>query len=440
VQLTNTIQILPLYETILLSIRTITRDVETLTNFSHILASAFFGRDDKPASVSEAFIEFWNSTCSAEEPQNGWPPEIQACLRSVFGSPVAIEGSGERDDGTYDAGTASGVPSERDNGADQQGDAPERLCDVYGDINTEGVSSRCPTPPTERQGDSDSSLGPMPSLFAPYLLASEDTRVQREMHKSVFFSPTCERALSSPSTSRRAPRTPHTPPPFLSLAVRSPTTPTQHTSVMSNRTALAHFGCTKPNKYLTLENKENVSPHASPSSRSSVLGKRRALDSNEACNVSKRAKKVGPTACAQSDDSVGFCPQKATRAMSQVQPLRISFTPQSEGSEYPNKLRQGSPVLSRKRKAVFMEAVEVLTIREVQRRRRHSVNSDCSISLVPILRPTASATNLLKGTTSEGCKPNSSRVQRTRSDFSNSKCASGAVSSSPISVKEYGSG
>ena len=77
-------EILPLYQAALCCIAFLPRTLETLNAVCVILESAFWGREDKPASLPSIFTNFWQDTYSSlEVPVNGWPEKIQHCLESV---------------------------------------------------------------------------------------------------------------------------------------------------------------------------------------------------------------------------------------------------------------------------------------------------------------------------------------------------------------------
>ncbi|KAL4251214.1 hypothetical protein ABKN59_006305 [Abortiporus biennis] len=80
------LEILPLYQTILLAIPMPTT-VDTLDFFSPFLHSGFCGRPAKPEGIKETFETFWSiSTSVCPEPKEGWPEKIEAILQ-VLRSP-----------------------------------------------------------------------------------------------------------------------------------------------------------------------------------------------------------------------------------------------------------------------------------------------------------------------------------------------------------------
>lgn len=73
-----------LYQTTSVVLMSLPARAETLHKFTALLGSAFVGREDKPAALSESFLELWETTyASVSPPKDGWPHGIATCLRSV---------------------------------------------------------------------------------------------------------------------------------------------------------------------------------------------------------------------------------------------------------------------------------------------------------------------------------------------------------------------
>ncbi|OBZ68972.1 hypothetical protein A0H81_11315 [Grifola frondosa] len=76
--------ILTLYQTILVSMQSLPCSMSVLEVLTPFLEAAFSGRADKPASVAQAFDDFWNATYGEfPEPSSGWPDRIQGCLDAL---------------------------------------------------------------------------------------------------------------------------------------------------------------------------------------------------------------------------------------------------------------------------------------------------------------------------------------------------------------------
>ena len=63
------------------SFKTLPPAFSRLDSLSPLLESAFCGRKDKPSSIRETFIKFWNATYATITPPTEWPQRIQNCLR-----------------------------------------------------------------------------------------------------------------------------------------------------------------------------------------------------------------------------------------------------------------------------------------------------------------------------------------------------------------------
>ncbi|THH20532.1 hypothetical protein EW146_g848 [Bondarzewia mesenterica] len=71
--------IVPLYQTIVICLRSLTPSIDTLTALTPLLASGFSGRVDKPEPISQVFTDFWHATYSKiTPPEDGWPEELLA--------------------------------------------------------------------------------------------------------------------------------------------------------------------------------------------------------------------------------------------------------------------------------------------------------------------------------------------------------------------------
>jgi len=364
------IQILPLYEIALFSIRLMTHGVETLRNFSPILVSVFCGRDDKAPSASNAFAEFWIATYSGmDEPVDGWPPSIRICLQSAFGLAVprgdAIEG-----------GSGDGTDVSNNCADDAGAEELEKGC--YADRNTDGDGCQ-----TERRGEPL-----LVTVLAPVLSPSVGSEIHADkgvLESSGPFSPSHKtRESYLPPTTTAHPMTPPQTPltSFQSVPLRSPSTPTMRprTSAMPMRAPSVHLDYrsafhARHGVRRVLSNKENVSPRThSPSSpvhelSPSVLSKRRVMESGKVESIAKRMKGRA------SKLSIGDHPRKAIQTLTlrlPAIPSRVTLTWEAERSE--GTFDRGSPVVSKKRK-VFMDVVEVPTLQDVQRRKRQRTTS-----------------------------------------------------------------
>ncbi|KAF9465816.1 hypothetical protein BDZ94DRAFT_1253254 [Collybia nuda] len=78
--------ILPLYQHVLLRIQSLPLGLETLQTFAALIESPFSGREDMPSPAVDAFRDFWEiAYVRMEQPKEGWPAEICNCLRVAMG-------------------------------------------------------------------------------------------------------------------------------------------------------------------------------------------------------------------------------------------------------------------------------------------------------------------------------------------------------------------
>lgn len=75
--------VLPVYQTALASLMGLTAQTSTLERLSSLLDSAFCGREDKPEGAVEAFLDFWGPAYPSMEPVDGWPARIAHCLEKT---------------------------------------------------------------------------------------------------------------------------------------------------------------------------------------------------------------------------------------------------------------------------------------------------------------------------------------------------------------------
>ncbi|KAG7442975.1 uncharacterized protein BT62DRAFT_972705 [Guyanagaster necrorhizus] len=80
--------ILSLYEVVLMSMQNLPRDHENLAHFGVLIEAVFYGREDKPQGIFDAFTDFWQDTFSTKIPLGGWPQKV----RAFFGICEPLEG------------------------------------------------------------------------------------------------------------------------------------------------------------------------------------------------------------------------------------------------------------------------------------------------------------------------------------------------------------
>ncbi|EGN98376.1 hypothetical protein SERLA73DRAFT_56513, partial [Serpula lacrymans var. lacrymans S7.3] len=338
-------EVLPLYQTSLLGVQVLPRTLQTLELLAPLLESSFSGRTDKPATVMDSFDEFWN-TCYANmsKPENGWPEKIQTCLRSLaelHGTHSPDQENSPRSPSAMFTFPAPSTPTKRSN---------------------------CTTPPRPHKPSTT------PVNFQSLLLRTPTSSLPLSAgtHTTPRRSPTAKSEQASPS-----------------LPV-------------------------SPGKHRIMENKENVSPLPVPSvlerilanspsrpKSSSVLGKRRSFDEEREC-IPKKGRTASGTFMRSPKDLISGSDsedEKVVEATLSSDPLlsprelpTLASAPEAI-AESAGQLVSGSN--KRKRKSVFMDAVEVPTLREVRRRwkeRRVSLqrSTDSSSTPTKLLRRTSS--------------------------------------------------
>ena len=77
-------QILPLYQTVLVSMQSLAPSTRVLDTLGPVLAAPFCGRKDKHTGAIDAFSEFWQATyAEVPEPPCGYPESITMCFDAV---------------------------------------------------------------------------------------------------------------------------------------------------------------------------------------------------------------------------------------------------------------------------------------------------------------------------------------------------------------------
>lgn len=291
-------EVVPLYQMALCYIGSLPRTLETLDAVSVILESAFWGREDKPASLSDAFTDFWHNTYSSlEVPANGWPERIQHCLESVNWpvdrEPVIDPVLLAEDAAAYDADTSMDQDSVL---ADETFELPtpddeEEPLEFPESEDEEEANPHTPAADLASLLKSG-ALGHLgPAVFTPYGAPSRTKLVKQPEDDSDVptFKP-----VDPPSTPARVTVHKFTPPrpeknsvdssALLTLLSSSPTTPLP----ISSRGFTTPRSSPSKRRRLGADDKENMSPRhaiasfterlAMRSVEDSILGKRRAVD------------------------------------------------------------------------------------------------------------------------------------------------------------------
>jgi len=330
------------YQTILLVIRGLPRQWETVDRFSTIIGAPFRGEARCPGVIVETFNEFWVSAyADVKEPEGGWSAPIKAALRA----------SQQGDETTSTNKDHEALEPTENNTRDHQGPKQKTI----GKISREIIST------------SDIELDKAPGITTVDHSIQSHPRDATSVCKSPS-TPHKERRthVSTPPRSHRtlsSPKTPHT----LRPEPRSPLTDLRKRNVSS-----ASFYTPPTSK---VSDKENVGPKPLPDMFASVLGKR----------------KMEPTI----EDSTSY----VKRRISSLRSLKTARTSTVTGDS--TAIVSGGPVEtagdgvvntpSKKRKNEVFAGVVVPTVKEVMLRRRHSAPlkvSDCRLSGHPAFTST----------------------------------------------------
>ncbi|KAG1822871.1 uncharacterized protein BJ212DRAFT_1331086 [Suillus subaureus] len=270
--------LLPLYQTSLLSMQELPRSVYMLDTLSALIESVFYGRGDKPSIAYESFEEFWQSTfASHEEPEGGWPKRIQACEVTIEVSETVpqVEES--------ESGSSSDSLDSDNHQYPSSQTTPE--------LESPFVSDQNDLPSSDHFTNVSPFVGRLgPALFSPFETLESDS----PLFPSIFFPTTPTQRQNRAETPPRPQKPSTTPESFHSLLLRSPasTLPLPSAPPSTPRRLSAKLEKTpcsaSPGKRRMLEDKENMSPvrsvmqriaNSSPSKDTlSVLGQRQLPD------------------------------------------------------------------------------------------------------------------------------------------------------------------
>ncbi|KAF9221622.1 hypothetical protein BS17DRAFT_711232 [Gyrodon lividus] len=422
-----TLDVLPLYQTALLSVQELPRNLTVLEALSPLLQSVFMGRDDKPNITREAFVEFWTATfADCDEPEGGWPEDIQVCLHCCIVPSEEVPGVEpdiqlSRDVEEVEDSTAY-EPSCGDNVIDILHSSPPPS--PHGSDSVSLCSERTVRAPQDRRVASPfiGHLGP--ALFSP--LADLEQSVAGPSPSP--SPPSIDRTSAEPSTpiKRRflatTPPRPQkpvtTPTSFESLLLKPPagTLPICPTTPTTPRRSPVQVGSSvSPSKRRKLGNKENVSPLSvmsvvericsrspSTSKSPSVLGKRQMLDGSPHEDGLKRGR-TSSTSFIRS--SIAFPSSGDSDLEDELAVVASLFSPggkvrtRHEQSLPPSESSQASTTSrKRKRQRIVMDAVVVPSMADIRRERaiqRRASVDHANVNTTPLcLRRTLSLPRL----------------------------------------------
>ncbi|OCH91627.1 hypothetical protein OBBRIDRAFT_752889 [Obba rivulosa] len=378
--------ILPVYQTVLLGISSLGRSTSILETLSPIIESGFSGRSDKPTAVADAFRDFWQENyADIEAPLDGWPAQIVHCLRAIDSGQGAI--------------TAT-EPSPRDMEISSDvSDCDSNDATVVGiEVVDEAVEDE-----EEEVCKALFSSTESPLLESAFTF-SVPTSLARHPEDSEIVRPRTpeRRSISEPQRPRKScvapfliPSSPASPP---SSPFRLPCTP--------QRTPRRHEHSSARRR--SLDNKENQSllpaiasvteriAAATPvglAAMSPVLGKRSLGEREQEEHIAKKHK---PNALPASNRFV--LSEILAASPGRSGEPSVPFGDASKLSESAS-ISAVSTAKPEKRKSSFVEAVEVPTLREILRlEREESKSAPPSVHLKrsrKSLRRTRSSTKLL---------------------------------------------
>ncbi|KAI0826909.1 hypothetical protein BC628DRAFT_230054 [Trametes gibbosa] len=403
--------ILPLYQTVLVSLQSLDKKVTYLEGLGSILEAPFHGRHDRHVGVIEAFSDFWQETyAELSEPTSGWPEQVARCLEAITRE--------QEDEASVENLTALHDRSVSPRAQDISRDV--------GDVYPEDAE-----PESEDEMHSHGTLSRRSALLLLPAVISRQSTPERELP----VAPSTPK--SSPHSHRRIfPAPSPTSSTLGSSPIHTPTTPKR-----SPAKAHANGGSARMQN---VGNKENVSPSPrvataterlamrSPLLLESILGKRSRADDAEEFDLAEKVFKKGRREASPLAPSMAFTNVQVRMVMhdsSNVDKYAAGSVPSSSSVTANAKAGEGEPdaeddrslassdsetssdarptsSTSRKRKSVFLDAVVVPSVTDVLRvRHRFGCDSGASHSLdssvpddkpkAPTMRRTRSATRLL---------------------------------------------
>lgn len=311
------------YQTILLVIQGLPRQMETVDRFSTIIGAPFRSGARCPGAIVDTFNEFWGSIgADINEPEVGWPTPIKAALQtsrqgnkktSATQDPKALERTGDEHHDDHHPQqqaadeTPSGIQSIRDSGS----------------VRTAGITV-------------DNSIRPHPRCSTTVCESPSTPRKERPTHVST--PPRRHRTTSSPK--------------ILYTLGPEPRSPLRDIRKRNGSSASFHASPTPK-----ASDKENVSPKPLPDIFASVLGKRKMEPTIED-SATRAKRKIG-----------------SSKSLKTVRTAAVTGDRTTTENEDPVESPVSDCVTntpSKKRKSEVFAGVVVPTMKEVILRRRHS--------------------------------------------------------------------
>ncbi|KAF7977771.1 hypothetical protein HWV62_2653 [Athelia sp. TMB] len=361
--------VVPLYQTAVLSIQSLPCDLETLETVAPILESAFGRKTRTPPAMLEAFDMFWTSCyASMDVPASGWPSRIEACIQAVAAGPLAehlaIDPVLLAEDAANESVEESIAPEQVPEQTPERDEDEEPLSFPESeDEDEENVFQAAPiiSPPRPAVSSPlipsvfDFSHPPTtPNKAQLALQSSSPSRPQKQAVTPIAFFP-FPQSPGTPSH-RTAPATPKRTPASISIFSASRSSPSKRRKVdgggkenVSPRPVIASFA-----ERLALRSPATV-----------VLGKRRAENESPEGSPVKKGKvleePVTPPSRNSALDSDDSADERLVEESLIANPLDDPFVV--------------SVSTSKKRKRMFIDAVEVPSLQSVLLRDRQLATS-----------------------------------------------------------------
>jgi hypothetical protein len=394
VVMTFFVQIVPMYQTTLVAMRALPISVKVLDNLAGILQSPFAKGEPIMAEISEAFQEFWHATYqNVTKPQGGWPAKIENCLQVT----LLVGAPGEdkcsiipSEDPAYDADTSQDDGSISPDTSILSTKVASDVDDLLWPESEEEDEPVCTsTPARDTRYLAKATFGTLGSALVTISSQEDDTQdvfsaCQPSIASSLGSTPTKNGAR--PSTPVR----PHKPSSSSVFTLSSsPLLPTSHRTPITPKRTPRSLSRSSSTVSRRLVNKENESPFGGITSvadriamisptwaKSSSLGKRPWPGHED--EVSQKKQKTdsgfvllpnGVTRSPGSDSSEEERLVEATLCSDIEQsPPSARSTPLKAIVTGGTKLKDAAMPSTGKRKRVFMDAVVVPTLAEVNRR------------------------------------------------------------------------
>ncbi|KAI0087877.1 hypothetical protein BDY19DRAFT_907299 [Irpex rosettiformis] len=354
--------VLPIYQTVLARLMVLSLQPSALTNLAQLVESGLTSRSDKSEGAISAFVEFWKfSYASKTEPEGGWPERIVHCLEvsGLRSAPSAIEivdADDEEVENQLLLGDSDDVP------LSPAIPFPSSLAAAFVPRSKSSASTIVPQVP-----ETPCKTTRFPSIFTPQQTKKASSPV-RLLPAPLFYAPP-EAMLVSP---QRSPTTPKRRTPG-SVRLRAEKGDKENTSPLRGITSIT----------------ERI---ASQSPIASILGKRRLDDvgEDELRETNKRPHRdvtliFGDTLRNHSAIHVNMAqiperlvtptkPSAPTSPVSRKAKTVLQKASSKAANSPTDKVITKSSVYHKRRKGVFLDAVEVPTLREVLKRRSASLN------------------------------------------------------------------